>query len=273
MGARCCVDGGNLLSHEVACFVSEQEVAEFPLVCGLPALLGTPLEFGCFLEEDATPRSGAGPAGLVLPEQACRGLDRCRPSTPGHAHQAPPGQARKKIVDPHVLEIIFQLPDGIEQQLAFTKRPLGLDFDRMSPIVIKKVQSKSEAEIFGVQPGWMIKYVNGEACWSQDFRYQFALLHKYSRDLIDVGEPEESMCQNPQAVILADTSPAKSGSTTAGGTARLTSSGDYISEGGHRETSMQSMESSTFRSGARIPPSTHGSSLQSSSRPEPWIPR
>lgn len=166
MGGRCCIEAGEALAVAELenCLLAEEDFPELPVL----EFISKP----CLSERHrdlvpATPR---------CPESAAKNCVQAQ-----------------KTVDPTVLEIIFQLPDGIEQQLAFTRRPLGLDFDREAPIVIKKVQPRSIADELGIQPGWLIKYVNGEACWQKDFRYQFALLHKYSANLVDHGEqPAES---------------------------------------------------------------------------------
>jgi len=208
MGSRCCIEAGAALSvAELETCLLAEDGSELPLLEFISSPCATQRHWE---KGPTTPRS------LESASKKCEQV--------------------RKVVDPTVLEIIFQLPDGIEQQLAFTRRPLGLDFDRESPIVIKKVQPRSIAEELGVQPGWLIKYVNGEACWMKDFRYQFALLHKYSANIIEhVEQPAESFYLKsvPCDVTVS------------------TNSGGSTSERCHMGSSI---ESSTFQSGPRFLP-------------------
>mmetsp|Transcript_22437 Transcript_22437/g.43046 ORF Transcript_22437/g.43046 Transcript_22437/m.43046 type:complete len:136 (-) Transcript_22437:92-499(-) len=95
-------------------------------------------------------------------------------------------QVPTRNTDPKQLVIGFILPGDVLRDITFTRRPLGLDFDKMAPIIIKKVQPQSHGESVGVQPGWRLKYVNGEDVSSMTFDAQFDFLRKVSAGLAPV---------------------------------------------------------------------------------------
>mmetsp|Transcript_161286 Transcript_161286/g.512546 ORF Transcript_161286/g.512546 Transcript_161286/m.512546 type:complete len:195 (-) Transcript_161286:77-661(-) len=64
--------------------------------------------------------------------------------------------------------------------LTITHRPLGLDFQRSSPISMKKVRPGSVGESLGVQVGWEIHTVNGEDVRNKSFEYTYRLLKEAS---------------------------------------------------------------------------------------------
>ena len=63
---------------------------------------------------------------------------------------------------PGGVEIVFGLPDGVERVIQFRKRNLGFDFQAVTPIKVDTVFPNSHAASLGVEPGWVIKQINGE---------------------------------------------------------------------------------------------------------------
>lgn len=59
------------------------------------------------------------------------------------------------------MKLGFKKADGSAVSCHFYHRPLGFDFARQLPIVVSDVFSGSYAEIVGVQPGWIIQFING----------------------------------------------------------------------------------------------------------------
>jgi len=81
------------------------------------------------------------------------------------------------------LRITFKAFHGVEKDVVFTHRPLGLDFEKVAPIVIEKVCTGSCAEDCGIQPGWTITGVNGLSVVDSDFEVVCTLLKKESVQL------------------------------------------------------------------------------------------
>mmetsp|Transcript_30630 Transcript_30630/g.57308 ORF Transcript_30630/g.57308 Transcript_30630/m.57308 type:complete len:137 (+) Transcript_30630:108-518(+) len=61
----------------------------------------------------------------------------------------------------------FQLPDGSIQRVVFTKKPLGIDFIKNTPLTVKKIAPGSEAEEAQVQKSWIVTHVDGNPISSQ----------------------------------------------------------------------------------------------------------
>ena len=74
------------------------------------------------------------------------------------------------------LEITFQLPNSVVQRRIFSKKPLGLDFNRHMPVTIKHVRPGSHAEELGVQEGWKVQAINGYDATRASFHEVYASL-------------------------------------------------------------------------------------------------
>lgn len=79
---------------------------------------------------------------------------------------------------PGGMEIIFLLPDGSEKACQFRQQNLGFDFPPEVPIRVDSVFPKSHADEVGVEPGWVIKRINGEDMLAEEFQdYDTKLNH------------------------------------------------------------------------------------------------
>jgi len=77
------------------------------------------------------------------------------------------------------LKLAFQLPDGGgTQDVLFFYKPLGLYFDKVSPVVIKCVYADTAGERNGVQVGWVLVKVNDEDVTEKPFKSIYELLSK-----------------------------------------------------------------------------------------------
>eukprot|EP00933_Yihiella_yeosuensis_P002073 TRINITY_DN10343_c0_g2_i1.p1 TRINITY_DN10343_c0_g2~~TRINITY_DN10343_c0_g2_i1.p1 ORF type:complete len:154 (+),score=23.40 TRINITY_DN10343_c0_g2_i1:79-540(+) len=86
-------------------------------------------------------------------------------------------------VKPGALAIRFRLPDHSYRDVVFTQTPLGLDFNKTAPIVMKRVKAGSQGQLLGVQPSWEIHYINGQDVSRADFSSTFELLKQASKVL------------------------------------------------------------------------------------------
>jgi uncharacterized protein YcnI len=70
--------------------------------------------------------------------------------------------------DPAVcMPVIFVTEDkGYSQRVCFTKRPLGLSYDKKLPLIVKKVEEGSHAEKLEVKPGWEFNSIAGKSIGS-----------------------------------------------------------------------------------------------------------
>lgn len=95
------------------------------------------------------------------------------PAQPGNlATTAPFDPARVS------LNIGFRLPDESTQVITFVQRPLGLDFDKQAPMVVKKVQPATHAAEVGAREGWVVTSVDGEDLADREFEYIYGILRK-----------------------------------------------------------------------------------------------
>lgn len=78
------------------------------------------------------------------------------------------------------LNVGFTLPDESTQVITFVERPLGLDFDKRVPIVIKR----------GPREGWTMISVDGEDVTGKDFEYIYGVL-KTKTGSLEVPPPVE----------------------------------------------------------------------------------
>eukprot|EP00747_Dinoflagellata_sp_TGD_P165023 gnl/TRDRNA2_/TRDRNA2_185781_c0_seq1.p1 gnl/TRDRNA2_/TRDRNA2_185781_c0~~gnl/TRDRNA2_/TRDRNA2_185781_c0_seq1.p1 ORF type:complete len:126 (-),score=31.18 gnl/TRDRNA2_/TRDRNA2_185781_c0_seq1:123-500(-) len=91
-------------------------------------------------------------------------------------------------MDAAALMLGLQKDDGSVVELSFRRRPLGLDFEKKAPIMIKKVQAKSHAEDVGLKVGWTVVSINGEDVTKKDFAYQYDCIRKASKALPAVAK-------------------------------------------------------------------------------------
>eukprot|EP00929_Paragymnodinium_shiwhaense_P033008 TRINITY_DN18210_c0_g1_i2.p2 TRINITY_DN18210_c0_g1~~TRINITY_DN18210_c0_g1_i2.p2 ORF type:complete len:138 (-),score=26.71 TRINITY_DN18210_c0_g1_i2:65-478(-) len=77
------------------------------------------------------------------------------------------------------LVVTFEVPGTREvKQVVFARRPLGLDFDKVAPVSMKRVHRNGHAEELGVEKGWIVKAVNGIDVIGKDFPAVHELLVK-----------------------------------------------------------------------------------------------
>jgi len=76
----------------------------------------------------------------------------------------------------------FRLPDGSVRNIAFGDRkpPLGMEFEKETPVSVKNVRPGGHAEELGVGTKWIVVSVDGESVEGKDFPEVFALMKKAS---------------------------------------------------------------------------------------------
>mmetsp|Transcript_125940 Transcript_125940/g.352634 ORF Transcript_125940/g.352634 Transcript_125940/m.352634 type:complete len:166 (-) Transcript_125940:227-724(-) len=67
--------------------------------------------------------------------------------------------------------MVFELPDGSVKPLTFTRKPLGLDFSKSMPLIVRGVSSGSAGEELGVQCGWRLIRVAGMSLDHMPFQH------------------------------------------------------------------------------------------------------
>merc|ERR1712083_145486 len=72
--------------------------------------------------------------------------------------------------------LTFRLPDGSTRETSFADRrpPLGMDFERIAPVRVKRITPGGSAEELGVKPGWVVVAINGEDVEKREFNDVFA---------------------------------------------------------------------------------------------------
>eukprot|EP00747_Dinoflagellata_sp_TGD_P208115 gnl/TRDRNA2_/TRDRNA2_81631_c0_seq2.p1 gnl/TRDRNA2_/TRDRNA2_81631_c0~~gnl/TRDRNA2_/TRDRNA2_81631_c0_seq2.p1 ORF type:complete len:141 (+),score=31.64 gnl/TRDRNA2_/TRDRNA2_81631_c0_seq2:259-681(+) len=76
--------------------------------------------------------------------------------------------------------------DGSAASYTFTRKPLGFNFARQSPLVVTSLLPNGEAAKLGLEIGATINAINGEPMHSQDFAYQYNLLRECSIRLAQI---------------------------------------------------------------------------------------
>merc|ERR1712216_481344 len=66
------------------------------------------------------------------------------------------------------LEVVFESPAGL-RHIAFNRRPLGLSYHNVVPLVVSKVHPQGQAEQLGVQVGWEFRMVCSRHVSGLDF--------------------------------------------------------------------------------------------------------
>eukprot|EP00927_Polykrikos_kofoidii_P055709 TRINITY_DN49923_c0_g1_i1.p1 TRINITY_DN49923_c0_g1~~TRINITY_DN49923_c0_g1_i1.p1 ORF type:complete len:162 (-),score=32.44 TRINITY_DN49923_c0_g1_i1:56-541(-) len=77
----------------------------------------------------------------------------------------------------------FGTENGKEETVTFTKRPLGMDFDKRVPIIMKRVTPNGHGYDLGVKAGWTLLAVNGEDITGMQFEQVYNLLLTHSSPL------------------------------------------------------------------------------------------
>ena len=88
-----------------------------------------------------------------------------------------------RTIQTKLLEVDFQLPDGSRRTIYFTRRPLGLDFNRQVPITLKHVRPGSQASDLGVEEGWQIRSLQGYDVTNLRFQEVYSSLREASEHL------------------------------------------------------------------------------------------
>lgn len=70
----------------------------------------------------------------------------------------------------------FKSCNGVVFDVTFVKQPLGIDFDRTSPVVVRGIFPGSHAEFMKVEVGWTVVGVNSESMIGQEFSHVFSKL-------------------------------------------------------------------------------------------------
>lgn len=76
----------------------------------------------------------------------------------------------------------FKLPDGSVKEVDFQQKPLGLDFSKSIPMMVKAVKKDSVAEEANIQPKWMVTHVKGEEM-PNDLKEAMTTILKAVKDL------------------------------------------------------------------------------------------
>eukprot|EP00931_Biecheleriopsis_adriatica_P024233 TRINITY_DN15155_c0_g1_i1.p2 TRINITY_DN15155_c0_g1~~TRINITY_DN15155_c0_g1_i1.p2 ORF type:complete len:139 (+),score=22.07 TRINITY_DN15155_c0_g1_i1:87-503(+) len=82
------------------------------------------------------------------------------PEAPVSTASTAPTEQPKPTAEP--VTFTFSRPDGSTIDCSFKARPLGIDFVRKVPLVVKAVRPGTSAEKEGVQSGWKLLKVDGE---------------------------------------------------------------------------------------------------------------
>eukprot|EP00747_Dinoflagellata_sp_TGD_P169407 gnl/TRDRNA2_/TRDRNA2_198332_c0_seq1.p1 gnl/TRDRNA2_/TRDRNA2_198332_c0~~gnl/TRDRNA2_/TRDRNA2_198332_c0_seq1.p1 ORF type:complete len:155 (-),score=16.31 gnl/TRDRNA2_/TRDRNA2_198332_c0_seq1:45-509(-) len=103
---------------------------------------------------------------------------------------SPPSKPPPGVGGEEKLVLGMRLRDGTRKDFTLWKRPVGLHFNNLSPIVIKTVRPKSHAEEVGFKVGWVIEMINGEDVRKKDFNYSYDLLTTATTNLAtDMNDP------------------------------------------------------------------------------------
>lgn len=65
---------------------------------------------------------------------------------------------------------------GYTKKVCFTRRPIGLSYDKKLPLVVKKLEAGGHAAQLGVQIGWTFNSINGKPLKALTQQEQFDLL-------------------------------------------------------------------------------------------------
>lgn len=105
------------------------------------------------------------------------------PKKAGPKFRADPFGEGNALVRPHsprssVSQMIikFKSCNGDLFNIFFVRQPLGIDFDRSSPLVVKGIFPGSHAELMKVEVGWAVAGVDSESMIGREFNYVFSRL-------------------------------------------------------------------------------------------------
>lgn len=93
-------------------------------------------------------------------------------------------QFHETNADGSELLILFGLPEeGATKEIAFTKKPLGLDFNKKVPITVRGVSADGAGAAKGVRLGWKVLEVNGVDLSTGSFAEVFDVLSIGSKSI------------------------------------------------------------------------------------------
>lgn len=79
--------------------------------------------------------------------------------------------------------VLFQLPDGSDKEVSFSKKPLGLDFYQVTPLKIWKVKKGLHGAELNIKPDWIVKKINGQDMTHETFQKGFELFSAAVQEL------------------------------------------------------------------------------------------
>jgi len=88
---------------------------------------------------------------------------------------AKPAAEAEPAPEPTPVKVTFSTTDGVKE-LIFTCAPLGMDFTKKDPQIVRRVHFSGHAAELGVQPGWVINSFNDESMEGKDFEFIYGAL-------------------------------------------------------------------------------------------------
>eukprot|EP00930_Biecheleria_cincta_P062093 TRINITY_DN4760_c0_g1_i1.p2 TRINITY_DN4760_c0_g1~~TRINITY_DN4760_c0_g1_i1.p2 ORF type:complete len:135 (-),score=34.65 TRINITY_DN4760_c0_g1_i1:259-663(-) len=86
------------------------------------------------------------------------------PSPPDESEQKPADEPKSQSEtgpkEP-ALVLTFELPDKTMKEIRFEESPLGIDFSRSLPLVVKRLRPNTCGDKLGVQSDWVVALING----------------------------------------------------------------------------------------------------------------
>jgi len=84
---------------------------------------------------------------------------------------------------PGAVIVKFVVSEGYLRKVAFTKKPLGMNFSTDGPLAVTKVAEGGNAQMLGVQPGWKLNRVGDQDLKDKTVTQVAELIKQASTDL------------------------------------------------------------------------------------------
>jgi len=139
-------------------------------------------------------------AAEFITGQKCALTDAPEPA----AEEAPAEAEAEPEPAPTPLKVGFSTTDGAKE-IIFTQAPLGMDFTKKDPQIVKRVHLTGHAAELGVQPGWVIVSYNGESMEGKEFEFIYHTLKAGASKL-----PAVAVANAPPLMQIAFCLPDKS---------------------------------------------------------------
>lgn len=128
------------------------------------------------LQDSAIEKADEQSEPAHAPQQAAPTKPAQEPEQQPLAKPVPDNPAVAPSIPEPAVVIVFETENGSKVEHTFTKRPLGMEWQKQAPLTLARAVPGTAAGEKGLQPGWTVMTINGENIAQSDYEGASATL-------------------------------------------------------------------------------------------------